>query len=264
MKRTAAAVLVVMLSGCTMNPYGQFYRDYTGGIGVVGNPELIAPEKEPVVQQGTDVRKDGVELMRNGYVLIGESSFNATSVADSDAKDHARRVGAEIVLVYSQFTDTVSGSMPLTLPDTKTSTTYGFASAYGSAGYANAYGSSHTTTYGTKTTYIPYNVRRYDYLATFWARSKPRSFGVCFGDLSDEQRLQIQSNKGVSIFVVVKGSPAFQSDILEGDIIRRINETDIMDAKHCIQVIGENKGKTIELSILRNGQKIQKEVTLNN
>jgi len=264
MKRIAIVLLAALaLSGCVTNPYSQFYRDYTGGMGVAGNAMLIAPEKEPVIQQGSDPMRDGMEMMRNGFVLIGESSFNAGSVATSNAKYHARRVGAEIVLLYNQYTDTVSGSMPLTLPDTKTSTTYGSASAYGSGGYANAYGSSYTTTYGTKTTYIPYNVRRYDYLATFWTRSKPLSFGAQFRDLTDEQRRQIQSNKGVSVFVVVKGTPAFQNDVLEGDIIRQVNGVDILDVRHCLEVIGKNKGKTVSLTILRNGNEIQKELKLN-
>lgn len=264
MKKTVIMILAtVSVSGCVTNPYSQFYQDYTGGTGVVGNPMLIVLEKEPVVQQGSDPLKDEMEMIRNGYVLIGESSFNAGSVATSNAKYHARRVGAEIVLLYSQYTDTVSGSMPLTLPDTKHQRTYGSASAYGSGGYANAYGSSHTTTYGTRTTYIPYNVQRYDYLATFWTRSKPLSFGAQFQDLTDEQRRQIQSNKGVSVFVVVKGTPAFQNDILEGDIIRQVNSTDIMDVRHCLQVIGENKGKTVSLTILRNGREVQKEIRLN-
>jgi hypothetical protein len=264
MKRTAIVLVAVLaLSGCVTNPYSQFYRDYTGGMGVAGNPMLLPPEKEPVIQQGSDPMKDGMEMMRNGYVLIGESSFNAGSVATSNAKYHARRVGAEFVLLYSQYTDTVSGSMPLTLPDTQTSTTYGSASAYGSGGWASAYGSSHTTIYGSKTTYIPYNVRRHDYLATFWTRSKPLAFGAQFRDLSDEQRRQIQSNKGASIFVVVNGTPAFQNDVLEGDIIRRVNGTDILDAKHALEIIGSNKGKTVSLTILRNGEEIQKEFRMN-
>jgi len=232
-------------------------------MGMAGSAMLVEPETEPVVRQGSDPAKDGLEMMRNGYVIIGESSFNAGPVSAFNAKIHARRVGAEIALLYSQYTDTVSGSAPLTLPDTKTSTTYGSASAYGPGGSVNAYGSSHTTTYGTKTTYIPYNVRRYDYIATFWTRTKPLAFGVNLRDLTDQQRRHIQSNKGASVYVVMKGSPAFENDVLEGDIIRKVNETNIIDAKHCLQIIADNKGKTINVMIIRDGQEIEKQIKLN-
>lgn len=264
MKRSAIVVVGSLLfSGCVTNPYSHFYRDYTGGMGVAGNPMLVAPEKKPVLQRGLDPIEDGMEMMRNGYVLIGESSFNASSAAASNAKYHAQRVGAEIVLLYSQYTDTVPEVMPLTLPDTQKSITYGSASAYGSGGWANASGSSLTTTYGTKTTYIPYNVQRHNYRATFWTRSKPLAFGAEFRDLTAEQRRQIQSNKGAFVFVIVKGSPAFLNDILEGDIIRQINEIDILDARHAFEIIGNNKGKAVSLTILRNGEEVQKKFRLN-
>ena len=265
MKKAVIILAVLAVGGCMTNPYSKHYYDYTEGKGIQGAQRLIPLDKntDPEVRQGSDPDKDGMEMFRNGYAIIGESIFNAGSVDSSKAKSQALRVGAEVVLLYSHYTDTVSGSMPLTLPDAKSSSSFGTATAYGSGGSATAYGSSHTTTHGTKTTYIPYNVRRHDYFATFWVRLKPGSFGARLRDLTDEQRRQIQSNKGASIFAVVKDSPAFQNDILEGDIIRQVSGIDIMDSKHCIQVLGENKGKEISLTILRNGVIVQKRLKLN-
>ena len=42
-----------------------------------------------------------------------------------------------------------------------------------------------------------------------------------------EQKQEIESNKGVIIKRVEKGSPAFNADILEGDIIKKINIDEI-------------------------------------
>jgi hypothetical protein len=255
-------LIALILTGCVTNPYREYYTDHTGGMGVLNNPIFANPQKDPTIMRGGDPHDDWKNMTRNGYIIIGQSDFNIASASDSDAIIHARNIGADIVLLYINYTDTQSGSMPLTLPDNRTSSSYGSATAFGPAGSATVFGSSYTTTYGTRTTYIPYNIRRYDYHASFWARANPPAFGAKFDDLSDAQRQQIQSNKGAAILTVVNGSPAFQSDILDGDIIRNINGVDVTNALHCVDIICQNRGKTISLSIFRNGETIQKEVQL--
>jgi hypothetical protein len=201
-------------------------------------------------------------MTRKGYLLIGQSNFNIGSANDSDAIIHARNIGADMILLYSKYSDTQSGSMPLTLPDNRITFSSGSATAFGPGGSATAFGSGYTTTYGTRTTYVPYSIRRHDYHASFWARAKPAAFGAQFDELSDAQRKQIQSNKGAAVLIVVDGSPAFQNDILDGDIIRNINGIEVTNALHCVEIIAQNRGKNISLSIYRNGETIQKEVHL--
>lgn len=255
--------LILTLSGC-VNPYSQFYRDYTEGRGVVGNPIFLPSGKEPVILQGIDPSSDAKEMVVNGYACIGESSFNAGEASSSDAKSHAIDVGADKVLLYSKYSHTESGTMPMTTPDNKTSTTYSTATAYGSGGgYANAYGTSTTNTFGTKTTYVPYSIRRYDYLATFWTMTKPPALGAILEELTPEQKRQIQSNKGACVIAVRKSSPAFENDILEGDIIRQINGTDVIDVRNCVKTINEHRGESVTITLMRNGSSIQKTVKLN-
>lgn len=255
-------LIALILTGCVSNPYRNFYTDHTGGMGPLNNPIFVGPQKDPTLFRGKDTLEDWKNMTRNGYILIGQSDFNISSANDSDAIIHARNVGADIVIVYVNYTDTQSGSMPLTLPDNRSSSSFGSATAFGPGGSATAFGSSYTTTYGTRTTYIPYNIRRHDYHASFWAMAKPSAFGAKLDELSDAQRQQIQSNKGAAILIVRNGSPAFQNDILDGDIIRNINGVDVTNALHCIDIITQNRGKIISLSIFRNGETIQKEVQL--
>jgi S1-C subfamily serine protease len=87
--------------------------------------------------------------------------------------------------------------------------------------------------------------------------------GIHFEDLTDELRKKVESNKGVYIIAVIKGSPAFNADLLKGDIIRKLNNIEIIDKNHLINLIAENKEQRIELEIFRNEKTIIKQVQLN-
>jgi len=89
------------------------------------------------------------------------------------------------------------------------------------------------------------------------------TLGVVFENLTDELRRKIESNKGVYIIVVVKRSPAFENDLLAGDIIRKINKIEVADRNHFLNLLEENKGKQIELEIFRNDKTIVKTIQLN-
>ena len=232
-----------------------------GGVNITESSDVIMPIGKPKLIQGSNAETDGLRMLENGYILLGESSFNAgLRNPNALAIDHAKKVYADTVIVYSQYTNTVSGSMPLTVPNTQTS--YHSGSIYGSGGgYANYSGSS--TTYGTSTTYMPYSVNRSDYYASFWIKAKPASLGIHLNNLTDELRRKVESNKGVYIVVVVKDSPAFNADLLNGDIIRKFNSIEIINANHFLNLIAENKGQQIELEIFRNDKTIAKQIQLN-
>jgi membrane-associated protease RseP (regulator of RpoE activity) len=148
----------------------------------------------------------------------------------------------------------------MTVPHTQTS--YDSGTIYGSGGgFANYSGTS--TTFGSETTYMPYSVRRYDYYASFWVKAKPPILGVYYENLTDELRRKIESNKGVYITVVIKDSPAFNADLLNGDVIRKLNDTEVIDRTHFGKLIAENKGQEIKVEIFRNGKTITKQIQLN-
>ena len=89
------------------------------------------------------------------------------------------------------------------------------------------------------------------------------TLGIYFDNLTDELRRKIESNKGVYIKVVVKRSPAFNNDLLAGDIIRKINNTEVADTSHFSSFLEENKGQQIELEIFRNDKTVVKTIQLN-
>lgn len=262
MKRTLFCMpFLLVLAGCA-NPYAKFYTDFTGGRDILEDPYFVISEDEPQLVRGTDGEKDIERMLENGYLCLGVSSFNSEGVDENKALEHAKKIHAEKVIVYSRYSHTISGVRPLTLPDTQTSTAYHSGNIYGYGGSAHYSGTSYSTTHGTKTTYIPYSKRRYDYHASFWGKWKPR-LGVHFDDLTDELRKELGTNKGIYVRVVAKNSPAYNNDLLKGDVIRRVNAVSVIDKAHFAHLLEENTGQKIELEIYRDGQTTVKQIQLN-
>jgi hypothetical protein len=260
----ASIVLLILLSGCA-NPYGQFYTDQLGGRSIHDFPMLVASEGNPQLYSTSDHERDGRALLENGYVLIGFSTFNAGPVDSKQAMRQGKKVGAALVMVQSQYTNTVTGTIPYTVQNpSQTVTTYHSGSIYGSGGYGGYSGTSTTTVPGGYTTQqIPYSVNRFDYAATFWAKSKPLVLGVHVNDLNDDLRKEIGSNRGVVVDVVVKGSPAFNADIIRGDIVTRINEEVVSDVQSFGTTVGRYAGQEVILRTYRDGQEREVKLLLN-
>ena len=82
-------------------------------------------------------------------------------------------------------------------------------------------------------------------------------------DLSDAERQEFQSNKGAAVRLVVDGAPAFDADILVGDVITAIDGRSVSSANALNDLLRERPGKLIAVSIVRRGQHIEKSVQLN-
>ncbi len=253
--------LLALLQGCAA-PFAQFYYDQTGGADLSKLPSVVLPTGEPQVYRGSDQEQDALKMFEDNYNLVGYSSFNAGNVDENGAITQAKKVNASVVILYSKYTGSVSGSVPLTLPDTRSSSTSLSGSAYGSSGYTSYSGTAYTTTYGTKTTYIPYTVHRSDYLATYWIKMKPPIFGTHIIDLTPEIKQQIGSNKGVLIYAVIKGSPAFEADILKGDVLRKIGDVAVFDAESFQKALAEYQGREVDVLIVRGDKELHKSVKL--
>jgi hypothetical protein len=252
----------LLISGCA-NPYSKFYQDFTEGKNILEDPKVIISSGEPKLKREFDPNNDTKNMLEEGYCLIGQSCFNADSISQDAAVTQAKNVHADTVIIYNKYTHTVSGVRPLIMPNMQTGTAYHSGTIYGSGGgFANYSGSSHITTYGTSTTYVPFQIMRYDYLATYWVKIKPPRLGIVWGDLTDEIRSKIASNKGVYILCVIKDSPAFNNDLLTGDVIRRVNGIEVIDKNNFMKWFEETHPSVIDFEIFRNGENITKRVQL--
>jgi len=203
-------------------------------------------------------------MLEDGHGLVGISSFNGTdNVNVNTALKQATRVHASVVLVYSKYTNTVSGTMPWTAPDTQRSTTTLSGNVIGPGGMATYSGNASSTTHGTRTTYIPYSDNRYDYFASYWIKLKPPVLGVHVRELTAELKQKIGSNKGVVVIAVMKRSPAFSADILRGDVLRKIGDTEILDQKTFGEATKQYAGKKVAVRFIRDGKEFTKEILFN-
>jgi S1-C subfamily serine protease len=86
---------------------------------------------------------------------------------------------------------------------------------------------------------------------------------VYVNDLTDDLRKEIGSNRGVVVNVVVKGSPAFNADIMHGDIITKINDEVVSDVQSFGATVGRYAGQEVVLQTYREGRERQVPVRLN-
>lgn len=263
MKFLSFFLISLLLTGCA-NPYEQFYQDRMGGFDYISSGDFIVTSNKPQLFTGDDPDTDFVKMYENGFNLIGFSSFNGVeNINQNLAIKKAENLHASIVLIYKKYSDTVSGTSVLTLPDTQTSTTTLFGNAYSRGGMTTYYGNIYSTSYGTKTTLIPYSVNKYDYFASYWIKRKPPPFGVLARELTKEMKKEIGSNKGAFVVAVVKDSPAYKSDILQGDIIRKIDNTDIDHPKTLSETTMKYAGKKVSVTFFRDGKELTREVLFN-
>jgi hypothetical protein len=210
-------------------------------------------------------------MLENGYEVVGWMSFNGKGNALSNEQliEQARAVGASVVIEWHRYRNTVSGAIPFTTTSPSqivTSNTNGTVNVNGNGGYATGNYSGTTTTVlpGTPTTqYIPYNIQRYDYNASFWAKRKRYGLGAYYVDLTAEQRVRLERNGGVTVVAIVKGTPAFSGNILAGDVIVKINGQDVVDTAGATAMLGKLAGQVVTFDLRRGGEARIVEIRLN-
>ena len=256
--------LIAIFVGCA-NPYEKFYHDQLFGRHINEVPSLEITSVSPSLYATENMPRDLQAMVENGFALIGYSTFNSGPVDSNKAMEHAKNLGAAVVIVQSRYTHTVTGSVPWTVqnPD-QTVTTMTQGNLYGSGGYSTFSGTSTSTAPGGSTTYqMPYSVDRSDYVATYWVKRKPPALGIIVADLPDTLRQKLQRNRGVVVLAVLKGSPAFAADILKGDVVVGIDGDATNDPRSFLEVAIKYRGKRVTIKIIRDGKPMNIDLTLN-
>ena len=254
-----SAVLACMaLVGCA-TPFTQYYQD-----NLLNSSSLTIPHVgEPRLITGTNPDADHIRMVEDGYRLKGVSNFSGPERGGNGALEQAKKIGAAVVIIYSKHTETISGVAPLTMPTTQIATTNASGNVFGSRGGMASYmGTATTTTTGSQTTYIPYTVRRADQFASYWMRGIPPIFGADTMALSPEVTRQIGTNKGIQIRAVVKGSPAFNADLLSGDVISQVDGSFVYDGRSFSSALAKSEGKLLTVLIYRDGKSMEKQVQI--
>lgn len=244
-----------LLAGCESG-YEKFYVDVIPAVQEWVEPHN--PAEIPVIYSSSgDFDADVYSMFENGYLPIGSVSFNGPIESQDNIIEQAKKVGADAVVASSEFTNSVTSSIPITTSTPVTTYHSGSATAYGSGGSAYGTYSGTSTTYVPSTTYIPVTVNRYDQSAIFFARMKPSCLGFWMAEISTEERQKIGTNSGFKIAALRKDAPFYAADIVPGDIVLEID-----DAKVTLTTeFGFSSGQNINVTVFRNGTILQKAVT---
>jgi hypothetical protein len=269
-KIVALGATLALLTGCASG-FETYYRPAPPATLVMATPSLLPPPPTPAVyMHSADVQADGKRLLEGGYVFIGDSSFYgpANRSNEEQAVEQGKKVGASVVLFKSQYMDTRSGVIPYTVANPAVvSTVNTSGTVYGSNGNsANYSGTGTVTTPGGYSTYaIPYSVDRNTFYASYWAKRDPNKIhlGLNYGPLNDAQRHRLERNTGLQVSIVVQGTPAFNANFLEGDILLKMNGADITDVPSFSADVVRLAGQRVTFDLLRDGQPRTIALTLN-
>jgi hypothetical protein len=261
----ASLLAAVFLSGCA-NGYKEFYKPVTAWTPeAIASTRVAAPPPTPLVERSPPM--DGQLVLaayaKRGYSMIGNSFFNSGRNETEEAAIHQGiAVGADLVLILNpRYTGSVTTAIPITTPTTTTAYSTGSATAYGAGGTVTAYGNGTTTVYGSQTNFVPLTINRSDYGAVYFIKQK-FGFGAFFRDLNDAERQSLQTNKGAVVLTVVDDTPAFEADVLIGDIFTVMDGVPISGQASLRKMLKDSAGKLVTFELLRNGQKLEKRVQL--
>jgi len=256
--RTLSILAIILLTSCTNN-FKKFYKEEELYAKV--KDKVILYQGDPQILKSSDIEQDLEKYFRKGYIAIGSSNFNSgdESNPESDIKKLAQKLGAEIALWNYKYTNTVSGVNTYTYytPQTDTSHYSGNISSGYSMNSYNYSGNITTQTQRPNIASVPYSVRRYDYTAVFLGKTNIKiKFGASFKDLDRDERIRLKLKGGAVILMIFEDSLAHRSNLLEGDIITKIQEHEVTTVENLQKFIqdGLDFGKIITVSYIRDGK----------
>lgn len=231
-------VALLTLSGC--NGYAEYFKEAGYGL----NNENVQYRAEPArLVRGSgmsaqEIAQDRWKMWEQGFGVIGTAAFNGSTMGteSSLAIDQANKVGAAVVVLYSQYEGTRTGTTTTTMPVSSTTIAPS--------------GAMYTTT-----TYLPqtssYSVDRYEFLAVYFARMKDMGFGVSTSEPTGPEQQAFGTNKGIVVRAVRRGSSAYDAEILPGDLILRFDGVFVAQDQATRRLLDAARGRTVTLTILR-------------
>src|SRR6202171_867429 len=250
--------LAFLSLGCATNQYQKFYAPNPGKVlpPASAAPKLLRGGNTPVEDIGT--------MLEENYTYLGSSNFNGARADVKNAVEFGQSIGATAVVVYSNFTDSEIGSIPLLIPNAPiTSTTIVQGSVSGSGGTSTYSGTGTTTTTGGYTVQQrQYQVNRFDRHALYFAPALKPIFGVYARDLKPDERASLERNRGALVAAVRRGSPAFRADVLRGDVVVDFSGGQCEDEKQFNNLVQLHAGQRVTVKVMRRGTLREIEVQL--
>lgn len=228
MRRLVCSLMLVGLSlqaWAADNPYTKHYVDRSQA-GLPLQPDPAGPK----LFRGTQKDVDAQKMLVKGYDLIGEAAFNATETSPELALEQAKKIKADLVLVY--------GSV---LTKTPTSVQLDQLRAQSKAGEALD---------------LKEDTPIYQYGASYWVKLAPPLIGI-------HVNAKASQDQGLSVIAVVEGSPAEQAGIRQGDVVTAIGNSAIVKVEALSEAAKRYAGQAVPVYWLREGQVMQSTLKVN-
>lgn len=74
------------------------------------------------------------------------------------------------------------------------------------------------------------------------------------GELTPEQRQELERNRGLNVFVVRKESPAFEADLLPGDVLIDVAGHDVGSSDGFNDFMKQFAGREVDIRLIRKGE----------
>ncbi|WP_353269096.1 PDZ domain-containing protein [Gemmatimonas sp.] len=245
--------------GCAPSAYSKFYS----GALPEEIPGYISTVTPPVIERASDVLDAQSALFRDGFVQIGASVFwadeDAKGISSKELAKFARKLGAQRVVTVRKPRGVVQGADLVLLPTQETTRTNGTIQSGGRTATTTATSRRR----GLEPVAIPYSVERSNFEVLYFVKVR-LTLGVLSRALTDKERQQVGTNRGVAILAIANASPAFFADLLPGDFLLDFEGQAIQSPEHLSSLLDGSAGKVVTLHLIRSGQPLTKRLTLAN
>lgn len=188
---------------------------------------------KPQLFRGVNETDDYQRMLNDGYEMLGYSRFELDDVPPSRAEAQALKVQAEAVVIYTQTVATPTAAMRM-----------------------KQIKEQQNTQQSTQKSSQP--TQMYSYFATYWAKLQPPVLGVHV-----MQRLEKDTEPGLTVLAVITGSPAAQADVVTGDILLSLNGKKLDSPQGLQALSAQNAGQEVELVLKRVNVEKHYQVKLN-
>ena len=228
---------LVVLAGCMTNHYKEYYRSKDNSY--YADLQAIKIPGQSVELKIASTEEDVINIIEDGYLPIGVSSFLSAYNGMTCAVDTAEKHGAQLILFDIKFKETQNYTSVVFLPSTSTSYTHGTINAtaysYGRTAYASGNYSGSTTTTTMNAVPIQRNIDIYSHNALYFKKIDPKAFYGIVPFIP--KRLPTESpdvSVPVTILGVVHGSQAEIDGFKRGQRITAINGMPISNRKSIV------------------------------
>lgn len=252
---SGAVMAICVAATAHANVFKRFYEPVpdTGPIRFTPDPQ---PPK--IMPSTLDAWRDIAVLWEKGYRPIGDARFTGGWESDKEALKFAKKIGATYVVRYWANKGTRSGT-----------TTYTTAHSSDSPFRVNvtgSYGGTIGTLTGTMTTRwteteaIPYSYTVYGQTAVYFSLLEKRGSGLFLIPPTKEGAEAAGTDLGGQVLAVREGSPAYNADILPGDVITALDGQGLPTFSSFNRIIAEAGDAPILVTLYR--KHVQRQIAM--